>query len=82
LARLDRQLVDGVLRVVADGERSQYLNRRAAEHRLVDLLRDATAPPPRRRRPTKPTKASVERRLTDKKRRSETKRKRRVEPDS
>ncbi|MFL6178308.1 MAG: aminoacyl-tRNA hydrolase, partial [Actinomycetes bacterium] len=75
------QLVDGVLRVVADGERSQYLNRRAAEQRLADVLRAATAPPPRPRRPTRPTKASVERRLTDKKRRAQIKRGRRAEPD-
>ena len=81
LERLAPQLVDGVLRVVADGERSQYLNRRAAEQRLAQVLRDATAPPPRPRRPTKPTKASVERRLTEKKRRAEIKRGRRAEPD-
>ena len=82
LERLAPQLVDGVLRVVAETERSQYLNRRAAEQRLAELLREATAPPPRPRRPTRPTKASVERRLTSKKRRSETKRGRRVEPES
>lgn len=81
LERLDPQLVDGVLRVVAERERSQYLNRRAAEQRLAELLRDATAPPPRPRRPTRPTKASVERRLASKKRRSETKRGRRIEPE-
>jgi ribosome-associated protein len=79
--RLGSQLADGVLRVVADGERSQYLNRRAAEQRLTELLREATAPPPRPRRPTKPTKASVERRLTNKKRRAETKRGRRADSD-
>ena len=80
LERLEDQLTDGVLRVVASEERSQYLNRRAAEQRLAEVLREATAPPPRPRRPTKPTKASVERRLTDKRRRSETKRTRRVDP--
>jgi ribosome-associated protein len=82
LDRLTSQLTDGVLRVVAERERSQYLNRRAAEERLAELLRDATATPPRPRRPTKPTKASVERRLATKKRRSETKRGRRAEPDA
>jgi ribosome-associated protein len=81
LDRLASQLFDGVLRVVADRERSQYLNRRAAEERLVELLREAIAPPPPPRRPTKRTKASVERRLQDKRLRAETKRRRRAEPD-
>ena len=83
LTRLADRLSHGVLRVVADEERSQYLNRRAAERRLREVVREATAPPPRPRRPTKPTKSSVERRLTDKKRRSETKRTRRDhDPDA
>ena len=81
LERLASKLSDGVLRVVAHEERSQYLNRRAAEERLAEVLREATAPPPRPRRPTKPTKASVERRLSAKKRRSETKRTRRADPE-
>ncbi|MGB2839237.1 MAG: aminoacyl-tRNA hydrolase, partial [Actinomycetes bacterium] len=59
----------------------QHLNRRAAERRLAEVLREATSPPPRPRRPTKPSRGSVERRLSQKKRRSETKRGRRVEPD-
>ena len=81
LKRLASKLNDGVLRVVSHEERSQYLNRRAAEERLAAVLREATAPPPRPRRPTKPTKASVERRLSAKKRRSETKRTRRADPE-
>lgn len=81
LERLGDRLVDGVLRISAQAERSQHLNRRAAEERLSEVLRKATAPPPRPRRPTKPTRGSVERRLTSKKRRSETKRARRVGPD-
>jgi ribosome-associated protein len=82
LERLQDRLTDGVVRVVAHEERSQYLNRRAAEARLADLLREATAPPPRPRRATRPTKASVERRLSAKKRRSQTKRARRPDPDA
>lgn len=81
LERLDDRLVDGVLRISAQEERSQYLNRRAAEQRLSDVLREATAPPPRPRRPTKPTRSAMERRLTSKKKRAETKRARRVRPD-
>jgi ribosome-associated protein len=72
--RLGDRLVDGVLRITASTERSQYLNRRAAEQRLADTLRAATAPPARPRRPTKPSRNAVERRLSAKKRRSEVKR--------
>ena len=81
LTRLEAQLSDGVLRIVASDERSQYLNRRLAEQRLIDTIREATAPPPKPRRPTRPTKGSVERRLSEKKRRSELKRKRRTDTD-
>jgi ribosome-associated protein len=79
--RLGDRLVDGVLRLTAQEERSQHLNRRAAEQRLAEVLRDATAPPPRPRRPTRPSRGAVERRLSAKKRRSETKRARRVGTD-
>ena len=81
LQRLSDRLVDGVLQVTAQEERSQHLNRRAAERRLAEILREATKPPPRPRRPTKPSRGSVERRLSQKKRRAATKRGRRVEPD-
>jgi ribosome-associated protein len=74
LARLHGRLVDGVLTVAASEYRSQLANRRAARERLVGILRTAAEPPPRRRRPTKPSRASVERRLTAKRRRGETKR--------
>lgn len=75
LDRLATRLVDGaVLVVTAEAERSQLRNRRAAEERLVALLRSATGPPPRRRRATTPTRGSVERRLSAKRRRSAVKR--------
>jgi ribosome-associated protein len=74
LQRLEARLVDGVVTVVAQEHRAQLGNRRAARERLVQLLRDAAAPPPRRRRPTRPTRASKERRLEGKRRRGETKR--------
>jgi ribosome-associated protein len=41
---------------------------------MTKILAGALAPPPPRRRPTKPTRGAVERRLADKKRRSRTKR--------
>jgi ribosome-associated protein len=77
LERLAGRLVDGVLTVAASEHRAQLRNREAARARLAALLRDAIAPPPRTRRPTRPSRASVERRLAEKKRRSDIKRHRR-----
>jgi ribosome-associated protein len=65
-----------VIRAVAQDERSQWRNRELATERLVEALREALAVP-RRRRPTKPSKGSVERRLESKRRRSRLKRQRR-----
>jgi ribosome-associated protein len=65
-----------VLRAVAQDERSQWRNRELATERLVESLRQALKVE-RRRRPTKPTKASRERRLDQKRRRGDTKRLRR-----
>jgi ribosome-associated protein len=69
-----------VLRAVAQDERSQSRNRELAVERLVALLREALRVE-RKRVATKPTKASRERRLGQKRRRSEVKRSRRP-PDS
>lgn len=77
LDRLATRLVDGVLTVAASEQRSQLQNRRAAEERLAELLAEALAPPPRKRRATRPSKRAVQRRLDTKKRRGETKRLRR-----
>ena len=63
---------DGRVRVVASDRRSQQQNREAADTRLASLVRHALHVP-KTRRPTKPTKAAKERRLSDKKRRSEKK---------
>ena len=65
-----------VLRAVAQDERSQWRNRELATERLVESLREALKVQ-RRRRPTKPTRASRERRLESKRRRGDTKRLRR-----
>jgi ribosome-associated protein len=81
LQRLGHRLVDGVLTVNASEHRSQLRNREAALARLAELLRAAVAPPRAPRRTTHPTKSSVERRLADKRRRSELKRQRRPDPD-
>ncbi|WP_202817753.1 alternative ribosome rescue aminoacyl-tRNA hydrolase ArfB [Kribbella sp. ALI-6-A] len=74
LDRLSSRLVDGVLTIAASEHRSQWRNREAARARLASLLRDAIASPPRQRRPTRPSKGAVRRRLDEKKRRGETKR--------
>ena len=65
-----------VLRAVAQDERSQLRNRELAIERLVASLRAALRIE-RRRVPTKPTAASLERRREDKRRRSDVKRLRR-----
>ena len=69
LTRLGDQVV-----LVASEHRSQLRNRRAAEERLVELLREAMEPPPPPRVPTKPSRASKQRRLDRKKQRGPTKR--------
>lgn len=73
LERLSGRLVDGVLTIAASEYRSQLRNREAALERLARILADAVAPPPPSRRPTKPTRAATERRLTGKRKRSQTK---------
>ena len=65
-----------VLRAVAQDERSQWRNRELAIERVVDQLR-AALKVERRRKPTKPSAAARERRLEQKRRRSQTKRLRR-----
>jgi ribosome-associated protein len=75
LQRLTGRLVDGgVVAVRASEHRSQWRNREAAAVRLAALLAEATAPPPKPRRPTRVPRGVNERRLREKKRRAETKR--------
>ncbi|WP_433496249.1 alternative ribosome rescue aminoacyl-tRNA hydrolase ArfB [Sphaerimonospora sp. CA-214678] len=78
LDRLAPRLVNGVITVTASEHRSQLRNREAARARLARLLREAIAPPPKKRRETRPSKGSIERRLTAKKQRSDLKRLRRT----
>ncbi len=81
MARLSSRLdSDGAIRIVAGEFRSQQQNRRAAIERLVQLVaRALVVQMPRRA--TKPTRGSVERRLTDKRQRSEIKRRRRSDDE-
>jgi ribosome-associated protein len=66
--------------VVSSEQRSQLLNRRAARGRMANLIREAIAPPPAPRVPTRPSRRAKERRVADKRRRSTVKRNRRVQP--
>lgn len=81
IRRLDDRLVEGLLTVTAQEERSQLRNREIALERLAEILAGAIAPPPRARRATKPSRRAVERRIAAKKRRATTKRLRRVEEE-
>src|SRR6478672_542354 len=65
LARLEGRLVDGVVTVAASEHRAQLANRRAARDRMASLLTEAAAAPPRKRRPTKPSRAAKQRRLDE-----------------
>ena len=69
-----------VVRAIAQDERSQLRNRELATDRIIEQLREAVKVR-RKRRPTKPTAASKQRRLDEKKRRSLTKRLRRETDD-
>jgi ribosome-associated protein len=69
-----------VVRAAAQAERSQLRNRELATDRVIEQLREATKVQ-RKRRATKPTAASKERRLDEKKRRGRTKQLRRSTDD-
>lgn len=63
----------GIITIKAQNFRYQHLNRREALERLRELLLSVVEPP-KKRRPTKPSKASKAKRLDNKKRRGELKR--------
>ncbi len=71
---------DGELQISAQDERSQHRNREIARQRLAAMLIDALRVR-RRRRKTRPSRGSVERRLTAKKQHGQKKRMRKT-PDS
>ena len=68
-----RATKDGDILIEASRFRSQDRNREDARERLAELVREALKPPPPKRRKTRPTKGSVERRLKAKKGRSHVK---------
>lgn len=67
-----RMTSDGVVVIDSREHRTQAMNREAARARLVTLLQQA-AVRPRTRRPTRPGRGARERRLSEKKRRSDVK---------
>ena len=83
LDNLGSAISEGVLTIQVAESRSQWRNRQIARKRLAETLRNAMKPPRPKRRPTKPSRGAKERRLAEKRSRSETKRLRRrpIEPD-
>ena len=77
----NRVTAEGVLVLEARRFRSREKNRRDARERLLDLIRRASAAP-RPRRKTSPSPQSRERRLSDKRRQGEVKRRRGAVPDT
>ena len=69
-----RLTLDGVLVITAQRHRMRERNRVDALERLLVLIRQAAEPPPPKRRATKPTYGSKERRLEGKSLRSGIKR--------
>jgi ribosome-associated protein len=70
-----RITAEGMLVIDARRHRTQAQNREDARERLADLIRRA-AVPPRRRRKTRPTRQSIERRVEAKRQRAERKKRR------
>jgi ribosome-associated protein len=67
-----RMTREGVLVLRAEGSRSQVMNREEARERLIELIREAIIVP-KKRRPTKPSKAAKARRVDSKVKRSAVK---------
>ncbi|MGH9311542.1 MAG: alternative ribosome rescue aminoacyl-tRNA hydrolase ArfB [Vicinamibacterales bacterium] len=67
-----RMTAEGILVIDARRHRTQAKNREDARERLVELLREA-ATLPKRRRKTRPSAASKERRIEHKRKRAQTK---------
>ena len=81
LGRLNSRITgDGVLIMVSEKYRSQYRNKAEVTERFADLIL-ASLVPVKKRRPTRPTRSSVEKRIRSKKIRGEIKRSRRKGPE-
>ncbi len=80
IQKLQKRCINGCLNIVVKEKRSQYQNRQLALARLSELLRNGLKPPPKKRKATKPTRASQKRRLNSKKYRGALKQKRQKDP--
>ena len=81
LARLTKRITDdGSLILVSEKYRSQYRNKAELTERFLELIR-ASLVPVKKRKPTKPSRSSVEKRIRGKKIRGEIKRSRRMGPE-
>jgi ribosome-associated protein len=81
LAQRDQRITDdGILVIKAQRFRTQEKNRADAIERLREIIVAATQVP-KKRRPTKPTRASQQRRMDSKSKRGQTKRLRRSVDD-
>ena len=80
LALAGRRLVAGELLFTSQRTRDQGRNLEDAQRKALELI-TAALPAPRRRRPSRPSRGAVERRLTSEKQRAETKRVRRAPAD-
>ena len=67
-----RITADGVIIIKAQSHRTREQNRQSALNRLQEVIKKV-ASVPKKRKPTKPTSASKQRRLDDKSKRSATK---------
>ena len=65
---------EGEIVIEAARHRSRERNRADARERLAALIREAAQPPPPKRRPTRPTRGSIKRRLDGKTKRGNVKR--------
>ena len=73
LVKLNNQLSKtGVLQLSADDSRSQLKNKTVVTQRFIDLI-VSSLKVPKKRKPTKPSKSSIEKRLKEKKKASQKK---------
>lgn len=81
LSRLRKRISDdGILILVSEKYRSQYRNKAELTDRFLELIRSSLVPV-KKRKPTKPSRSSVEKRIRGKKMRGEIKRSRRIDPE-
>ncbi len=74
VSRLGGRLRSGLLTLTADDTRSQRRNRELVRRRLAAVLAEATAPPARTRRATRPSRRVREKQRVAKRHRSDLKR--------